>query len=98
MTKDGKIFDQLPPVSRPHKSKINWTEAAEVARLTGSPVLAAKHVKHSLVQSVRQYSKPPFVTDEGRIIVNLRNSTVEKGVRYGDVFFTWQPNEPKESN
>jgi len=32
------------------------------------------------------------VQDTGHIVVAVRNSTVEAdGIRYGDVYFTWQP-------
>jgi hypothetical protein len=46
---------------------------------------------------MRQYTRPPFVTDEGRIAVKLRNSKIEDdGKRYGDVYFEWEPKKKEE--
>jgi hypothetical protein len=68
-----------------------------VAKMTGQPVLAASGVKDSRVKSLRQYTRAPFVTDEGRIIIEVRNSSVhEDGYRYGDVYFRWEPKNTTE--
>lgn len=90
---EGQVVRKIPPVSRPARTTIEWDASARLAKLTKQPVLAATHVRNTLVKSVRQRQRPPFVTDEGRIIVKLRNSTIEDGVRYGDVYFEWEPNQ-----
>lgn len=96
MTAKGKVVSSVPPVGRPPRTNIDWDGAALRARSTGKPVLAAQHVRHSLVQSVRQRNRAPFVQHDGRIVVMLRNSKVEGGVRYGDVYFTWEPTTTEE--
>lgn len=90
MTPKGKIVNAVPPArARPG---IDWDSMAKLAKMSGQPVLAAKHVRNSLVKSVRQYTRPPFITDEGRIIVELRNSKREPdGERWGDVYLRWEP-------
>lgn len=95
----GKIVPSVPPVSRA-KSTFDWDTPAQLARMTGQPVLAAEHVRISRIKSVRQYNRPPFLTSEGRIVVEMRNSSVDDadGERYGDVYFTWEPTtDTKES-
>lgn len=85
----GKIVDEVP---RPRATAIDWDACAVLARETGLPVLAAKHLKNTRIKSVRQYTRPPFVTEQGRIIIEMRNSRVEKdGQRYGDVYLRWEP-------
>jgi hypothetical protein len=89
---EGQILDAPPPDA---KVKHNWDRMAALAKANpGKTVLAGKHVRDSLVKSVRKRNRPPFVTSEGEIIINLRNSTIEAdGVRYGDVYFSWKPKE-----
>ena len=84
----GKIVKQVPGA---RKSPIDWDGSAMLAKLSGQPVLAATHVKDTMIKSVRQYNRPPFVEDDGRIIVEMRNSkTDSSGVRYGDVYLRWE--------
>lgn len=97
MKKDGKIVDTVPAPRRPSKSGINWDEYAEVARLTGQPVLVGTHIKESQVKALRLYRRKPFVDPGvGRITVKMRNSKIENGVRFGDAYFEWTPTQ-KES-
>lgn len=86
----GKIVHDVP---RPRATDIDWDACAVLAKMTGQPVLCAKDLKNTRIKSVRQYRRPPFVTDEGRIIVEMRNSRVKRdGQRYGDVYLRWAPN------
>lgn len=91
----GKIVSAIPQAGnmRGPVAKIDWDSPAKLARTSGQPVLAAKHVRNSRIKSLRQSTRSPFVTDEGRIIVTMRNSTVDPvdGERYGDVYMTWEP-------
>jgi hypothetical protein len=89
----GKIVNKVPPVSRA-KSTIDWDTPAQLAKLSGQTVLAKQDVRISRITSLRGYTRPPFVDDDGRIIVDMRNSyTGEDGVRYGDVYLTWEPKQ-----
>lgn len=98
--KEGRVVHEIPPPKRPSKYNINWDKFIEMARMTGQPVLAGVNIRNSTVKSLRQTTRPPFVTTEGRVVVTLRNSEVKNdGQRYGDVYFTWQPYEkPEESS
>lgn len=96
----GKVVGAVPPVSRA-RSTIDWDSPALLAKMTGQPVLAATDIRNTRVKAVRQYTRAPFITPEGRIVVELRNSHInpDDGERYGDVYFTWEPTPttPKES-
>ena len=96
MTNKGRVVREVPPRAGHNLQRIDWDGAAVLAKLAGAPVLAAEHVRDSRVKSVRQYTRPPFVTDEGKIIIEMRNSKVEDGVRYGDVYFRWEPTTTKK--
>lgn len=87
----GKIVNQIPGA---RQSPIDWDGPAMLAKLSGQPVLAATHIRDSQIKSVRQYKRPPFVEDDGRIIIEMRNSKTESnGVRYGDVYMRWEPSK-----
>jgi hypothetical protein len=63
----------------------------------GDAVLVASQVNRSRYETVRQFRRAPYYTDEGHIRVHLRNSTVgPDGQRYGDVWFVWVPSETTE--
>jgi hypothetical protein len=84
----GKIVKQIPGA---RQSPIDWDSPAILAKLSGQPVLAATHVRDTRIKSVRQYTRPPFVAEDGRIIIEMRNSkTDSNGVRYGDVYMRWE--------
>lgn len=93
MAPKGKIVNAVPPARA--RGDVDWDSMARLAKMSGQAVLAATHVRNSRVKSVRQYTRPPFVTDEGRIIVELRNSKRESdGERWGDVYLRWEPATP----
>lgn len=93
----GKVVSSVPRPTRVSRSKIDWDTPANLARLTGQPVLAGKHILNSQIKAVRQYQRPPFVEDNGHIAIRLRNSRIEEdGKRYGDVYFEWIPKEKEE--
>jgi hypothetical protein len=94
--KEGKIVNAIPAPSRVSKYRINWDEFVEVAKLAKSPVLAGSNIRETQVKSMRQYTRYPFVQEDGHVHIALRNSKIENGVRMGDVYFQWIPNE-KES-
>lgn len=93
MTK-GKLVGKLPPRAA-RGEDYDWDGAALLA--TEHPeeaVLAATHVPESRVKSVRGYTRAPFITEHGRIVIAVRNSHVEAdGIRYGDVYFLYEANE-----
>lgn len=90
----GKVVGSVPPQRKP-AGAIDWDPAAHLARLSGQPVLAAQNVRNSRIKAVRQYTREPFITPEGRIVVQMRNSHVgDDGEYYADVYFTWKPNTP----
>lgn len=90
---EGKIVTTVPKPSRRSKYGINWDEQARLARLVKQPVLVGSNIRNTQVKSLRQYDRDPFVTDEGRISIMLRNSSIspKDGKRYGDVYFEWVP-------
>ena len=94
--KEGKIVNAIPAPTRQSKYKIDWDKYVEVARMTGKPVLAGSNIRETTVKSMRLYTRHPFVQDEGRVKIALRNSYIKDGVRLGDVYFEWVPTEKKE--
>ena len=103
MNKKGpqRTVDSVPPPGK--RPGPDWDGMAMVAQIAGKPVLAATNVTMSRIKSVRSYRRPPFLTDEGKIIINMRNSHQDKhGTTLGDVYFTWKTwdeinNEQKEA-
>ncbi len=94
MSTKGKILDALPPVTA-RKSKLDWDTPALTARLNpGKAVLAGEKVRVGQISSIRGYTRPPFHDDAGDIQISMRNSFVENGIRYGDVFFVFVPKQP----
>ena len=55
-------------------------------------LLAAVHVPVNRIKAVRMYVGDPFTNDHGHIKIEMRNSKIEAGVRFGDVYMTWVPN------
>lgn len=94
--KEGKIVNAIPAPSRVSKYKINWDEFVEIAKLAKSPVLAGSNIRETQVKSMRQYTRYPFVQEDGHVQIALRNSEIKNGVRVGDVYFAWVPNQKKE--
>lgn len=94
--KEGKIVNAIPAPSRVSKYKINWDEYVDIAKLAKSPVLAGRNIRETQVKSMRQYTRHPFVQEDGHVSIALRNSEVKDGVRTGDVYFEWVPNDKKE--
>lgn len=93
MSTKGKILDALPPVS-PRRSKLDWDTPALTARVNpGKAVLAGEKVRVGQISSIRGYNRPPFHDDGGDIQISMRNSYVDDGVRYGDVYFTFIPKQ-----
>lgn len=94
----GKIVGELPPPGAHAKRKYNWDASAKLAQKTpGLAVEAGKDVPISLIASVRQYKRAPFITDEGRIKIVMRDSYVAAdGRRHGDVYFVWEDKTTKD--
>jgi hypothetical protein len=91
--KEGKIVNAIPAPSRVSKYKINWDEFVEVSKLAKSPVLVASNIRETQVKSMRLYTRYPFVQEDGRVKIALRNSHIKDGVRVGEVYFEWIPND-----
>jgi hypothetical protein len=89
---EGKLVSSVPP-KRFAEQVYDWDGIAELARNNPDmAVLAGEHVRMTTIKSVRAYTRSPFVTNEGRIKVSMRNSVEEAdGHRYGDVYFEWVP-------
>jgi hypothetical protein len=93
----GRIQKRLPPrMQKVHE----YDEFAVLAQANpGDAVLAASQVNRSRYETVRQFRRAPYYTDDGRIRVHLRNSTVgSDGQRCGDIWFVWEPYESEEAN
>ena len=87
----GNIVSKVP--SRASRGEdYDWDAMAVLAiQHPDKWVLAAEHVPESRVKSLRGYTRRPFRQAGGRIIIAVRNSAVEAdGIRYGDVYLSWQ--------
>lgn len=94
--KEGKIVNAIPSPARISKYGINWDEFVDVAKLAKSPVFVAKNIRETQVKSMRQYTRAPFVQEDGHVHIALRNSTIKDGVRVGEVYFQWIPNQKEQ--
>lgn len=93
MSTKGKILDALPPV-KARKAKLDWDTPATIARLNpGKAILAGEKVRVGQISSIRGYSRPPFHDEDGDIQISMRNSYVEDGIRFGDVYFLFIPKD-----
>lgn len=88
---EGRIVSKIPPAHG-----YDWDSSARLAlEHPDSAVLAAEHVPVSRITSLREYSRPPFVSEDGTrlVAIRMRNSTLEcdpgtgRKRRYGDVYF-----------
>ena len=95
--KEGKIVKEIPTPTRQSKYKIDWDKFVDVAKMMKSPVLVGSNIRETQVKALRQRTRHPFVQEDGHIHIALRNSEVKNGVRVGEVYFEWIPNQ-KESN
>lgn len=95
---EGNVLNQLPPKNFPNRAREDWDEFAVLAQdHPGQPVLADKHIRRTLSESIKTYRRAPFYTERGHIRVNLRNSQIEDdGLRYGEMYFTWVEREHHE--
>lgn len=90
----GEVLSDLPPRRAWNRNDdVDWEKFARIAQENpGKAVKAATHIRESRAKSVRRYPNPPFKQSDGQIKVTIRDSTVENdGVRYGDVWLTWEP-------
>jgi hypothetical protein len=99
MSPKGKVVTSVPRSHR-RSDQYDWDAMALLAKMNApNSVLAAKAVRHDLIKSVRRYTREPFITPEGHIVVNMRGShTTAQGTRVGDVYFTWVSNEEQKEN
>lgn len=99
MTK-GKVVQEIPKkrTTRRVNNQYDWDKHALQARKAWpNPILAEGSVPMSHVNSVRLFKGDPFSNKDGHIEVHLRNSKVDdKGIRRGEVYLQWVPNETKE--
>lgn len=78
----------LPPPN--HARTHDWAKYVDAALAQpGQPVLALKQGRLSQAKSLRQRSGPPFVTPQGRIVINTRNREMVDGVERVDIYLTW---------
>lgn len=89
----GKVVRTVPPARRANHIVKDFDASAELARKSGQPVLAAEGVKITRVNSLRQYTREPYVTDKGRIVITTRNARLDAtdGRKYVDMYFEWKP-------
>lgn len=81
----------LPPVTR-YGRPSPWPEWAEKAMETPHvAILVGENLPTSQVNSARQLLWPESITSQGKIEVNLRNSSIVDGKRRGDLYFTFIP-------
>lgn len=90
--KEGATVDAIPATRRPTiRYNIDWDHMANLARLTGKPVLAGTNIRITQLGAIRQYKRPAFRDETGHIKAIMRESKInpEDGVRYGDIYFEW---------
>lgn len=93
MNTEGKILDELPPTRR--RTRVDWDTPGLTARANpGKVILAAEKVRAGQISSVRGYTRAPFHDDAGDIEISMRNSYLENGIRFGDVYFKFVPKTP----
>jgi hypothetical protein len=96
----GKVVTQVPmkSISRRVNDKYDWDKhATEARKVHPKSLLAEESVPMSNINSVRGFRTEPFSNKDGSIKVFMRNSKVDDaGVRRGDVYLLWVPNETKE--
>lgn len=92
-TKGQPVVSEVPPARR--RSDYDWDAMALLAQLNkGKAVRAATNVTETRIKAVRKYRRPPFYTNEGHIVVSMRNSHLNKhDQRVGDVYFSWESNQ-----
>lgn len=93
MDEVGSFVSALPPSRGGIRGEIDWDAyALRARRQPGRPLLVARGVRESLIKSVRQRTRPPFIDHLGYIEVNARNGARDDQGRYAaDVYFTWVP-------
>lgn len=92
MNTKGKILDKVPTTRR--RSRIDWDTPALTARAhPGMAVLAAEKVRVGQISSLRGYTRAPFHDETGDIQISMRDSYVENGVRWGNVWFVFEPKQ-----
>jgi hypothetical protein len=94
---EGTFVSAPPPKSSGYKSDYDWDGMARKAMTRpGVALLAYKDVPVSRIKSVRGYNRPPFIQNNGRIRIESRTRVDDNGVRVGDIYFTWVPNQPED--
>lgn len=100
-----RIIRELPPTTRGRgREAYEWDKAALDAKKQYDEdpklwVLAGEAVPQSQINALRQYSVQPFVTDDGRIEVAMRNSFKgDDGKRYGDCWVHWVPKKKEAAS
>lgn len=94
---EGNIVGDLPKPSRSSKSKYEDLDAK--ARLAqenpGQAVKAATNMQETVVKTLRQAKRPPYVQAGGTMKISMRNSEVNEmtGKRIGDIYFVWEPRQ-----
>ena len=95
MEEVGSFVTQLPPSRAGVRGEVDWDAyAMRARRQPGRPLLVARGVRESLIKSVRQRDRSPFIDASGRILVNARNGARDEAGKYvADVYFVWRPRE-----
>lgn len=88
---DGRFVDSIPIESN---RRTKWDKyALQAQSRPNTPLLVQEDARYNLYKSLKMRKNPPFVQDDGRIEVNIRDSYVnELGTRHGDIYVTWRPN------
>ncbi len=89
----GEVVNTIPPRGvRASKEAQKWDEfAVQARREYPAAVKAADRIKHSTLTGIRQRTRAPYRTDDGRIQVIARDSFTEDGIAYSSMYFLWVP-------
>lgn len=87
---EGQHVAKLPPAGNRDPK---WDKAAtDTKAAPNTPFKVGERVSTSTYKNLKMRRTAPFLTEDGHIEVNMRNSAKgEDGRRYGDVYFTWIP-------
>lgn len=76
----------------PHDAD-EWDTIAETARKQpNKPILAGRDLEEGFVKRMRGWTRYPYRSAEGNVVVNGRNSEVQDGLRvFKEVYMTFVP-------
>lgn len=92
----ARFVDELPA-----RHELKGDKYVELARTAQEhperPLLVAEGEHERVAKRLRARVRPPFVQNDGRIVVSMRQTYVADDGRRGDIYLMWVPNKKKET-